>query len=226
MISERRDVSQGTGKSEVRCSDSLQFRRTGRQPTWTSPSSFSFCASASSSSSFSTWPSSFFKTRPFALQFLGLLGFLLPLGENLSVLSSSESVLLASPPLKGESVALALQHDWGYEPLYFRGSKLLLLAILQRERPLDYVLANIIFLCQVEKLPNLAGSLRSQPPWDGVVGKSGDLSLTLLDNCHGKNSKVSIHNTSANRFPLTLSITSWSVTGSALLQEESHTAIG
>merc|ERR1719512_539812 len=51
---------------------------------------------------------------------------------------------------------------------------------------------NVILLGQVEKLPDLAGTLGSQPARDGVISQSGDLSLSLLDDGHGKDREVAV----------------------------------
>ena len=103
-------------------------------------------------------------------------------------------------------MSLPLKHDWGDQPLDLRGLILLLLAILKGQGPLDHILADIIILAQVEKLPDLAGTLGSKSPGDGVVGESGDLTLTLLDNGQVEDGKITINNTSADRLPLALSL--------------------
>ena len=124
----------------------------------------------------------------------------------LGKLSSCQPVLLSPPPLEGEPVSLPLKHDWGDQPLDLRGLILLLLAILKGQGPLDHILADIIILAQVEKLPDLAGTLGSKSPGDGVVGESGDLTLTLLDNGQVEDGEVTVNNTSANRLTLALSL--------------------
>merc|ERR1719500_456966 len=106
------------------------------------------------------------------------------------------------------------------------GSKLLLLSILKGKGPLNDILADVVLLGQVEKLPDLAGTLRSQPAGDGVVGQSGDLCLSLLDDGHGKDGEVSVNNAPADRLPLALSILAGPVASSSLLQKEPHPAIG
>ena len=125
---------------------------------------------------------------------------------HLSIFSSSKPVLLSSPSLKSKPVSLPLQHDWSHQSLDLGGLVFLLLAFLQGQRSLDHILTDIIVLLQVEELSDLACSLGSQPPGDGVVGKSGNLVVSLLDNGQVKNSQVSVNNTSTDRFALTLSL--------------------
>merc|ERR1719342_1732647 len=153
---------------------------------------------------------------PLPLQFSSFLGLLLSLGQDLSIFSS-RPVLLSSPSLKSKPVSLPLQHDWSHQSLDLGGLVFLLLAFLQGQRSLDHILTDIIVLLQVEELSDLACSLGSQPPGDGIVGKSGNLVVSLLDNGQVKNSQVSVNNTSTDRFALTLSITSWSVAAVTLV---------
>ena len=97
---------------------------------------------------------------------------------------------------------------------------------LKGEWPLDDVLANIVLLGQVEQLPDLAGTLGSQPARDGVVGQSGNLSLSLLDDGHGQDREVAVDDAPADRLPLALSILARAVAGGALLQQQPHPAVG
>ena len=97
---------------------------------------------------------------------------------------------------------------------------------LKGEWPLDDVLANIVLLGQVEQLPNLAGTLGSQPARDGVVGQSGNLSFSLLDDGHGQDGEVAVDDAPADRLPLALSILARAVAGGALLQQQPHPAVG
>ena len=54
--------------------------------------------------------------------------------------------------------------------------------------------------------PDLAGTLGSQPARDGVVGQSGNLSLSLLDDGHGQDGEVAVDDAPADRLPLALSL--------------------
>merc|ERR1719273_642692 len=155
--------------------------------------------------------------RPPALQLLGFLSLLLPLGKDLGVLSRSQPVLLSPPPLESEPVPLPLEHHRGDEALHLGRRKLLLLSVLKGKGPLNDILADVILLGQVEKLPDLARTLGSQPARDRVVGQSGNLSLSLLDDGHGKDREVAVDDAPADRLPLALSILAGPVAGSSLL---------
>merc|ERR1719270_1861456 len=98
-------------------------------------------------------------------------------------------------------VPLPLEHHRGDKTLHLRSSELLLLSIFKGEWPLDDVLANIVLLGQVEQLPNLAGTLGSQPAGDGVVGQSGNLGLSLLDDGHGQDGEAEIPGLTDNTIP-------------------------
>merc|ERR1719209_1579818 len=163
--------------------------------------------------------------RPPALQLLGFLSLLLPLGKDLGVLSRGQPVLL-SPPLESEPVPLPLEHHGGDKALHLWCCKLLLLSVLEGKGPLNDILANVILLGQVEKLPDLTGTLGSQPARDGVVSQSGDLSLSLLDDGHGKDREVAVNDAPADRLPLTLSILTGTVASGSLLQQQPHPAVG
>merc|ERR1719220_1451435 len=155
--------------------------------------------------------------RPPALELLSFLSLLLPLGKDLGVLSSSQPVLLSPPPLESEPVPLPLEHHRGDQALHLGRSKLLLLSILKGKGPLNDILADIVLLGQVEKLPDLASTLGSQPASDRVVGQSGDLSLSLLDDGHGEDREVAVDDAPADRLPLTLSILAGTVASGSLL---------
>merc|ERR1719442_170631 len=163
---------------------------------------------------------------PLPLQLSGFLGFLLSLSQDLRVLSSSKPVLLSPPPLEGEPVSLPLQHDWGHQPLDLRRLVLLLLALLQRQRPLDDVLAHVVLLGQVEKLPDLAGALGSESPGDGVVGQPGDLALALLHDGQVEDGQVPVHDAAADRLALALTVTPGSVASVSLVEEQPHATVG
>ena len=128
------------------------------------------------------------------------------INQYLSEFGSSKPVLLSPPPLECEPVSLPLKHDWGDQPLDLGSLILLLLAILKGQGPLDHVLADIIILAQVKQLPDLAGTLGSKSPGDGVIGESGDLTFTLLDNGQVEDGEIAVNNTSADRLTLALSL--------------------
>ena len=131
---------------------------------------------------------------------------------DLGVLSSSQPVLLSPPPLEGEPVTLPLQHDGSHQPLDLGGLEPLFLALLQRERSPNDVLAHVVVLGQVEKLPDLAGSLGPESPGDGVVGQPGDLGVSLLDDGQVEDGQVTVNNATAHGLALTLSLKHRNVT--------------
>merc|ERR1719394_168931 len=83
---------------------------------------------------------------PFSSQFLSFLGFLLPLSQNFGVFSSSLTILLGALAFNSHSLTLPLQHDGSYETLDLGCFKLGFLSLLDGERPLDHVIADIVVL--------------------------------------------------------------------------------
>ena len=113
---------------------------------WPKPRRLHFLVAACGSLGFSQGSGSL------AFQLLGLLSLLLPLGQDLGVLSGSQPnftkawvsknqtkivhkirlspVLLTTTTLECEPVSLPLQHDGGHKPLDLRSRELLLLTLL------------------------------------------------------------------------------------------------
>ena len=60
---------------------------------------------------------------PLSPHFLGLLGFLLPLSQNLGVFSSGLTVLLSALALNSQTLTFPLQHDWCYKTLDLKNKK-------------------------------------------------------------------------------------------------------
>merc|ERR1719479_436007 len=168
-------------------------------------------------------------SRPLPPLFLCLLGLLLPLGQDLGVLGRGLSVLLGTATLQRQPVALPLQHGGGDKALDL-GSLvsllLVLLALLCGKRPLDDVLAHVVLLRQHEELPNLGRPLGPEPAGLGVVGKAGDLRLSLLDDDHGKNRQVGVNDAPPDGLALLLTGAPLAEAGMALLEEESDAAVG
>jgi len=77
-----------------------------------------------------------------------------------------------------------------------------------------------------EQLPQLGGSLGSQPSGLGVVGESLDLEVALLDDGHSQDSNIGVDNASSNTLPLSLSSPSGSIAGVSLAHEHLGTALG
>merc|ERR1719438_348574 len=105
-------------------------------------------------------------------------------------------------------------------------SFLILDALLGGKRPLDDVLAHVVLLRQHEQLPNLGRPLGTEPAGLGVVGKAGDLRLSLLDDDHGKNRQVGVNDAPPDGLALLLTGAPLAEAGVALLEEESDAAVG
>jgi len=165
-------------------------------------------------------------SRPPPAQLLGLLSLLLTLSQDLGVLGGGLTVLLPLPPLEGQAVTLPLQHGGGDQALDLGRLQGGGLALLGRQGPLDDVSPDIVALAQVEELPDVGGTLGSQSPGDGVVGQSGDLGVTLLDDGQGQDGQVGVDDASADGLALPLAGATLAVASVALLEEQSDTALG
>ena len=121
-------------------------------------------------------------------------------------------------------MTLALENDWGDQPLDLGGLVLGLLTLLDDQGALDNVLPDIVLLGQVEKLPDLGSALGTETSWDSAIGQAGDLSLTFLDDGHGENGQVSVNDASADGFTLALTGTALAVAGVALAEKKADTA--
>ena len=159
-------------------------------------------------------------------ELLSLALLLLPLGQDLGVLSGGLTVLLGASSLERDAMTLALQNDRGDEALDLRGLVLGLLAFLDRQGSLDDVLADIVLLAQVEEPPDLGSPLGSETAGDGVVGEAGNLAIALLDDGHREDGEVAVDDAAANRLSLALTGAALTVAGVALAEEEADTAVG
>lgn len=95
-------------------------------------------------------------------------------------------------------MSLPLQTDWCDKTLDFRCLESLGFSLFLWERPLDDVLTDIIFLCQVVELPNLANTFRSQSSWNGVVCEARDLIISFFDNNKVEDAQVAINDTATD----------------------------
>lgn len=75
-----------------------------------------------------------------------------------------------------------LNSDWSDQTLDLGSLCPGFLSVNLREGSVDNVLSDVIFLGKVKQLSDLAHPLGSQATRCGGVGKSGDLSLSLLYN--------------------------------------------
>lgn len=161
----------------------------------------------------------------FPAELLGLTLFLLPLGQDLGVFSSGLTVLLGTSSLESDTMTLALENDRGDEALDLRSPVLGLLTLLHGQGSLDDILANVIFLTQVKKLPDLRSSLRSKSAWNCAVSQARDFSITLLDDGHRQDGKVSVDNTATNRLSLALASAALTVAGVTFSKQKTDTAL-
>lgn len=74
----------------------------------------------------------------------------------------------------------------------------MLLAFLQGQRALDDVLADIVFLGEVEELADVAGALGSETTGNVDVGQSSDFLLTLADDDQSESRQVLVDDASTD----------------------------
>jgi hypothetical protein len=99
----------------------------------------------------------------------------------------------------------------------------LLLRILGLNFPTDNKFSDIVLLCQIEKLANLARSLGAEAFGLSDVGNSGDLFIALFDNDNGKDSEIGTNDAASDGFAFSFSGTSGSVARVAFGEEETNT---
>merc|ERR1712111_12821 len=163
---------------------------------------------------------------PLSSQLFSLLGFLLTLSQDLGIFSSSLSVLFSTLTLESQTLTFPLEHDGSHKALNLGCFELGFLTLLDGQRPLDHVLANIVVLSQVKQLADLWSTLGSQTTGNGVIGKSGDFAFALLHNDHRDDGKITIDNAATNGLALTLTGTTLAVARVTLGQQKSHTSLG
>merc|ERR1712087_1085482 len=130
---------------------------------------------------------------PLSSQFLGLLGFLLPLSQDFGIFCSSLTIFLSTLAFQSQSLTLPLQHYWSYKTLDLGSFELGFLSFLDGERSLDHVIADIVVFLQVEKFADLRGTLGSQTAWDCRVGESGDFIVSLLLYNHRNHGQTCVY---------------------------------
>lgn len=162
--------------------------------------------------------------RGTSLADLGLLSLLLAdtLGQKLSVLGSSVLLGLGIASLKGSDVPLALETLRSNKTLDL-GSLGVGLVSLDNLTTND-ILADIVLLGETKELSNVVGSLGSESLGKRSISKTGNISLSLLNNHKGKNGKVSSDNASTDGLSLSLTITAGTVTRVALGKQKADTS--
>jgi len=98
-----------------------------------------------------------------------------------------------------------------------------ILLLLARHLPPDNVLPDIIFLRQIEELPDLSRPFWSKPLGHDVVGQAGDLIGTMFDNHQGENTYVRSYDASADRLASSLTTSTRTITRVAVREEEPNT---
>lgn len=142
------------------------------------------------------------------------------LSQQLSVLSSSVSLLLSVVDLLGLQSSLSLQSLRGDQSLDLWGLGEGLAVLLDSSS--DNVVSDVVLLSQTKELSDVVGSLWTQSLWGGDVSQTLNVGLTLLDNGQGNDGHVLVDDTSSDGLSLSLTSSSWSVTGVALRQQQSN----
>jgi len=151
--------------------------------------------------------------------------FLVPGGEEflvflLFVLGFFHALLLLCGP-----VPLALDHSWGDQTLDLGGDRPDF-TVLDSLVVTDNVLPDVIGGRKVEQLPDVGSPLGSETLWDALVGQSGDLTISLLDNSKIENRQASINNATVDGFTFALTGSAAPVARVSLAEKETHTSSG
>lgn len=98
-----------------------------------------------------------------------------------------------------------------------------LLGILGLNFPPNNVFSNIVFLCQVEELANLASSLGTEAFGVSHVGEAWEFTVTLLDDHKRENGEIRTDDAATDGFTFALAIASRTVARMALGKEKTNT---
>lgn len=115
-----------------------------------------------------------------------------------------------------------LQPHGGDEPLDLGslGVRLGTLGLAGNLTP-DDELPDVVVLAQVEEPPDLGGPLGSETLGQNGVGQTGDLVVSLLDDDDREDGNVRVDDATSDRLPLSLAVSSGSVTRVTVSKEES-----
>lgn len=141
------------------------------------------------------------------------------LSQQLSVFSSSVSLLLGAVDLLGLQSSLSLQGLRSNQSLDSWSLRVGLAVLLNGSS--DNVVSDVVLLRQTEELSDVVGSLWTQSLWGGDVGQTLNVSLTLLDNSQSNDRQVLVDDTASDGLSLSLTNSSWSVTRVTLRQQQS-----
>ena len=122
-------------------------------------------------------------------------------------------------------MTFSLKTHWSNKTLDLGCLVALRFPLFQWEWPLDDVLANVILFRQVVELADLSDTLWAESSRDGVVGKTRDVFLSLLDDYQVEHTEVTVNNTPTDRAAPSLSLASRSVARVSFLEEKLDTAV-
>jgi len=101
-----------------------------------------------------------------------------------------------------------------------------LLALLGGELTANNVLANVVFLGEVEELADLGGSLGAKTSGDVVVCEAWEFRVSLLHDDKVDDGEVRADDASADGLSLSLTVTALAVASSSLAEEKSDSGVG
>ena len=152
----------------------------------------------------------------------GSLGLLLVLEGNNALLVHRASLLHGDGlgDLGVADVSLSLQSEGSYQSLDLGG--LLRLAGISADNELSHV----VLLRQVEQLSDLVGSLGTQSARLDLVGQTGDVLGSLLDDDQVHNRQIGANDATTNGLSLAGTLSSGSEALHVLVEEKSDTGVG
>jgi len=121
--------------------------------------------------------------------------------------------------------ALSLKSGWGDQALDFGGFAGGLVLVVGRQVSSDHEFGDVVFLFKVEELSDFVGSLGSKSSVDDRVGEAGDFGSTLSDNNSRDDAHVVVDEATSDTLSLPLTLSAWSVTAHALLQQKSNSTV-
>jgi len=141
-----------------------------------------------------------------AARHFALLLLLLPESEQLGVFVSVCLGFGDAIALLGFDASGALKHERSDQALDLRSLRLrLLLTFPQFDGSSDDILTDVVVFGQIEQLPDLSGSLRTETTRDGGISQAWDFSLSFLDDDEVENGEIGINDTTSDASSVTLS---------------------
>lgn len=128
--------------------------------------------------------------------------------------------------LHGAHATTALERDGSDEALDLGALDARLATfLLAGDDALDNVLADIVFLGQVEELANLASTLGTQTAGNGSISQTGQVSIALLDNDQAQDSQVVSDNAATDALALAFTVTASTIAALTLGEEQANTVV-